>query len=216
MASLNQIVGILAERSGRTFDIPFQEELKVLVAITGAKFMKDSLTKKPLDRRYYLQSLVLPVERISKIQCPISYGCQLRTVDTIPTPLRTSGIIFDFVGSADMEIPFAHGGDWKETYFRHNKYTAKNSRYVYRDNHLFIKDDEQAIEYIGIQYIPEDPLALRGLRCDNSSTCIDDDYTLLIPGDLLEPIVTSILTTKLGVMPPKDKTDVKVDDSRGF
>lgn len=215
MASLNEVVSILAARSGRTFDVPFQEEMKVLVAVTGAKFMKDSLTKKPLDRRYYIQSVVLPLERVPKIECPIEYGCALRTTSLVPTPLRTGGVLFDYVGTPDMEIPFSHGGDWKETYFKYNKYTSQNTRYTLRDSRIYVEDKERTLEYIGLQYIPENPLALRGLKCADGS-CIDDDYILLIPGDLIDPIITSILTTKLGVIAPKDKTDVKVDEAGGF
>ncbi len=208
MPSLNEIVGILSERAGRTFDIPFQEELKSLVLITGTKFMKDSLTKRPQDRKYYLQSVVLPIIRLHKIECPIKYGCTLRTEDKVPAPLRVNGILFDFVGSADLTIPYAQGGDWKETYFESNRYTADNKRYTYRDNYIFISDKEQSLDYIGIIYIPSDLSSLKGLKCDGSN-CIDDDTQSLIAGDLIEPIISSILT-KLAMI-PKEKTEVEVN-----
>ena len=214
MASLNEMIGILSERSKRTFDVPFQEELKVLVGIVGSKFMKDSLTKRIQDRKYFLQSVVLDVIRVDKIPCPISYGCNLRTEFQVPTPIRANGILFEYVGSADFEIPWGQGGDWKETFFKKNRYTADNIRYTFRDNYLFISDKEQDIEYVGIQYIPANVLALRGLKCDANGTCYDDDTTYLIAEDLKEPIINNILTTKLGIILPKDKVEVNVDGER--
>ncbi len=210
MPSINQIVSLLAERSGKTFDIPFQEELKVLIQVTANKFTKDSLTKRPQDRRLYLQSVVLEITHVNKIECPITYGCYLRTVEKVPLPLRSNGILFDYVGSADLEIPYANGGDWKETFFKFNRFTSRNPRIIYRDEYIFVSNVNEDMKYIGLIYVPEDSAKLKGLKCNSSENCIDDDSDWLIPGDLVEPILTSCLT-KLGYVPEK-RSEVKVDE----
>ena len=118
MATLNEIVSILSERVGRPFDIPFQEELKVLVKLKSIRYTKDLLAKKPLDRRYFLQSFVAELVQVAEIDCPITYGCILRTKLKIPKPIRANNTIFDFVGTPDFVDFYGIGGGWKENFFK--------------------------------------------------------------------------------------------------
>jgi len=212
--TLNEIIGILSERAGRQFDVPFQEQVKLWVSAVRLKFLKDSLEKRPGDRRLYLKSIVAAVEKMSKIDCPIDYGCALRTKLEIPQPIRANNTVFEFVGTPDFEIPFGEGGDWKEQYFQHNKYTANDIRYKYRDNYIFIVDKEYLIEYIGIQGVFEDTSKLSAFKCaDSNGLCSFDDSEYPMPGDLQYPMLKEVLAIILGSPMFKDNTEVKVNEN---
>ncbi len=208
----NEAVSFLAERSGRTFDIPFQQELKVLFRITAVRYVKNSLEKKPLDRRFFLQSFVAPLKKVSAIECPIEWGCALRTVDKIPRPVRSNNVLFDFVGSADFVVSYGHGGDWKENYFKTNRYTGTKTRYMFRDQYLYISSEDNGVEYIGIQGVFEDPTLVNTFKC-NEYGCVGDDEDYPIPADLFEPILRDIMQTKFGNV-PKNDGEIKVDEAR--
>jgi hypothetical protein len=211
MPSLNQSVSLLAERVGRPLDVPFQEELKVLIKSVGARFTKDALTKRPQDRKYFLQSFNAELIQVSLIDCPINYGCTLRTKLKVPKPLRSNAVLFDYVGSADFTSPFSPGGGWKETFFKHNKYTATKTRYLYKDQYIFIHDEDNVIEYIGVEGIFEDFKALLPFKC-NVKCDLDDDEEYPISADILDMVYISLLQNQLRVLPDNKNIEVKVNE----
>lgn len=215
--TLNQIVDIIAQEAGRPFDVPFKEECKQIVSAIRQKFMKDSLEKRPQDRQLYTKGIVAELVSVHKIQCPIEYGCTLRTKLEIPQPIRSNNIIFEFVGSADFEVPFSLGGDWRETYFKHNRYTAKKTRYVFRNNYIYVSDNEGAIDLIGIIGVFEDTSKLSAFQCSSSTgNCGFDDSEYPMPGDLIYPLIKEALSLVLGAgaAQRKDETEIKVDQDK--
>lgn len=217
MATLNQIIGILSEKAGKPFDVPYQEQLKQLVSTVRLKYLKDSLEKRPQDRRLYLKSIVAEVSSVSKIVCPITYGCTLRTTLEIPQPLRSNSTVFDFVGSADFEIAYSEGGDWKEPFFKYNTYTSRKTRYKYRDNYIFLSDIEGDIRYVGIQGVFEDTSKLSPFQCTGAAgNCGFDDSEYPMPGDLIYPMIKEVIAIIMntGDNAKKDTTEIKVDEER--
>lgn len=211
MATLNEIVSILSERVSRTFDVPFQEELKVLVKLKAIRYTKDLLTKKPLDRRYFLQSFVAKIIQIPEIECPIKYGCTLRTELKIPRPIRANNTIFDFVGTPDFVEIYGIGGEWKENFFKHNKYTSKKVRYLYKNDFIYIKDNDNTIEYIGIQGIFEDFEKLAQFKCNEIDVCNTDNQEFPIDSSIVSIIITDLLANELRLMPINDNSEVQIN-----
>jgi hypothetical protein len=122
MASLNEIVSILSERAGKPFDVPFQEELKAMVTYWRARVIKNSLKNNPNNRKFMQQTIVAELEVVPLVECPVEFGCVLRTKCKIPMPIRTTGILFDYVGDATLDVAYTYTSEEFETYFSHNKY----------------------------------------------------------------------------------------------
>ena len=194
--TIREVVSTLSERVGRPFDIPFQQELKGIVKATALRFIKNTIEKKPLDRRYFIQSFNASIIPVSITECPVKFGCAMRTELQVPKPLRVNNTLFDFVGSADFIDEFGMGGDWKEKYFQANQYTANRIRYLYKNNYIYSYNTGSVIEVIGIQGLFEDYSKLAPFQCDNT-ICDIDDVEYPVPGDLWQPIIISILQNEL-------------------
>lgn len=209
--SLNKIASILSERSGRTFDIPFQEEMKDVFIYWISTIRKQSLEKKPRDRRYMLQSLTMELEQVPQVECPIEYGCAVRTKLEVPTPLRGNGVLFDYVGNALFTQPFSYTAEEFEAFFSTNEYTGKKLRYSYRDNKLYIYNDKK-IKYIGVRGVFEDPRDLDGFKC-NKTDCYSDDLDFPASADMIQQAISAILKTELRMVAPEDRTEVPTNDN---
>src|SRR6478735_5643072 len=100
--SLNQIVSMLADRVGQPFNIPLQEELKLIVNYKRADWIQKIVDKHPEQRKYFLKDFSIELESVDKAQCPVDVDCDvLRTTQKIPLPVRTSYGLFDYVGDPD-------------------------------------------------------------------------------------------------------------------
>jgi hypothetical protein len=207
--SLNRIVSILAERSGRTFDIPFQRELKDMVHYYRGTILKRSLEKNALTRRNFIQSLVLEVEKAPKVECPIEFGCIYRTKEILPKPIRSNNILFDFVGSADMEIAVPPSQEYNITFLKHSKYTGKSPRYVYKNDRIYLYNFDE-IQYIGIQGVFDDAKLLEDLKC-NGKACLADDDPYPLSNDLIQQVIEAILKIELRLLPREEETEVEVN-----
>jgi hypothetical protein len=209
--SLNKVVSILSERAGRTFDIPFQEELKDIYVYWISTIRKQSLERNPRDRRFMLQSFTMELEQVPQVECPVQYGCAVRTKEEVPNPLRANGILFDYVGNALFTDPFASTQEEFEQYLSHSPYTGKKIRYSYRDNKLYIYNDRK-IKYIGVKGVFEDPRDLDGFKCNND-ICFSDDTPFPATNDMVQQAISAILKTELRIVSPEDKTEVPTNDN---
>ena len=88
--SLNELVDLLADRVGQPFNIPLQEELKVILNYKRADWLQKVIDKHPEQRKYFLKDFSAELERVDKAECPVEVDCTvLRTVEEIPLPIRT-------------------------------------------------------------------------------------------------------------------------------
>lgn len=213
MATLNQIIGILSERVGRPFDVPFQEELKVIVKYWGIRLLKNSLNQKILDRKYFYTQIIVPIIKVNQVTCPVNYGCAWRSESKIPTPLRVNNVLFDYVGSADFSAPFAYRLNWQMSYMRESKFTSHFKSYYYADGYLWFNDilgQQQA----GVLFIPADPNELITFCRAGGiiNTCPDDEFDEYpLNPDLLQQLISSILKTELANMLQTGEEKVNMD-----
>lgn len=209
--SLNDIVSLLAERSGRTFDIPFQEELKMMVDYWRATVMKQALERNPKDRQHFQQSLVMELIKVPLVECPIEYGCVLRTKEKVPSPLRGGSVLFDYIGRATWDKSYSTTNEAFEVFTSTSPYTGKNVRYAYRDNYLYVYNDKK-LKYVGVKGVFENPRDLGQFQCGESS-CYTDDLLYPLSEDMIQQVVSAILKTELRILPTEDKVEVPVDKS---
>lgn len=210
--SANKIISILSERAGRAFDVPFQEELLDIVDYWASTILKQTLEKRPQDRKRFLQSFVIELERVPKIECPIEYGCILRTISKVPKPVRGSSTLFDYIGDPDMED--AWSVPLQDAFFKalsSSKYTGNRPKPSYRDGYIYIRSlENKELKYIGIQGVFSDFRAVRELKCDDSS-CFDYDSPYPITNDMIQQVIQAILTTELRILPRKIDNDTEVE-----
>ena len=209
MASLNEIISLLSEKVKRTFDVPFQEQLKVTVGYWRARVIHNSLKTNPSKRKFMQQSFTLELEEVPKVECPVEYGCILRTKCKIPNTIITGNTIFDYIGTATMDNPFSYTKDEFEMYMSASPYTGKRIRYAFRDGYIYIYNSKK-IKYIGVRGIWEDPAALAECSCDGRP-CYSDDDEYPLTGELLQEVIKAILATELKAYLPEEDVDVKVN-----
>lgn len=210
--SKNQIVSILAERQGRPYDIVLWEELKDMIDYWRATIIKQTLQKEPGLERHFIQPFVMTLEKVSKVTCPISYGCILRTTEQVPTPLKFNNSIFTFVGSADFEESYTPTAQHQLKYKKYRPYTFNTPGYIYLDNYLYIVDNP-LVKYIGVQGIITDLKAMSQLTCPTGN-CYSDDSSYPAPDDVIQQIIQAILATEFRQMIPKDDKEVNVNNER--
>jgi len=214
--SLNDLVHMLADRCGHTFDIPVQEELKVILNVKRAYYIRQLLEREPNRRKYYLTDISVELERVDKAECPVEVDCTvLRTTATIPTPLSTSYTMFDFVGTPDRFEGFSYVTPDQLTYIipYGSKYTQDNPRYFYVNNYIYIYNEDD-LEYINIRAVWTDTTQLSGFRCDDNETpCYTDDTQWDIPEDLIKIVLQDTIDKELKLFLPKElDTEVTVDN----
>lgn len=211
MPTLNQIASGLAIQAGKPFDIPFQEYMKFIVKNWTLTLTKRSLEDKPLDRRFFQTSFVMQVATTSAINCPITYGCRIRTVAQVPTPLMVNNILFDFVGNADFTISYGQMQEWQLQYKKYNRYTKHDIDYIYKDGYIFLDGNklDNDIKYIGIQGIFSDYSQVNSFKC--LTTCPSDDDEFPIRPDLLENVLQSIYANELKAYFPSTDGTVQSD-----
>lgn len=214
--SLTQMVELLADMAGRPFDVPLQEELKVIFNYKRADWMQKVLDKHPEQRRYFMRYITDELVDVEEAECPApSTGCTVkRTSKQIPLPVRTSYTLFDYVGDADKLDGYAYTTpdqlSWIVKYG--SKYTPDRAKYMYANGYVYIYNDN-FLEDITIGGIWPDQRQLNPFKCDNVP-CYTDDDQYEIPDDILNLMVQDVLKNELRLLTDKDNTEVTLTENK--
>lgn len=195
MLTFNDIAVLIAEPLQRPLDVSFREQLKSRVKYWRSRLLKNSLDKKPSDRKFFTQPLTVEMEEVDAAQCSINLECKvLRSKVKIPTILRANSILFDFIGSVEGSNPFRITPRWQMYYFLKDKYASKVTNYVsYEDGYLIIPYSPLT-QFVRVEGIFDDPEEVAALNCVSSTAdCNFDEQDYPIPGDVAQLIVQSIL-----------------------
>jgi len=213
MATFNELALLIAEPLKRTLDVSFREQLKERIRYWRARLVKNSLDKKPTDRKFFTQTITIPMEEVEAAQCGIDLNCKvMRSTVDIPQPIRANSILFDFVGSVEGSNPFKMLKKWEMYYALKDKYAPKVTIYATWENKRIIIPHNPLTTYITIDYIAEDPEAAAAINCASTSeNCSFDDEEYPIPGDIAQLIVQSILDIDFRRKETKDE-EVKVGE----
>jgi len=210
--TVNQVISILSERAGKPFDIPFQEELKVIADYWISSILKQVLEKRPQDRYRFQVSFVLELERVPEIECPIEYGCVLRTKQQLPKPSRGGGdTLFDYIGSADFRDPWNRA---IPTAFMDimasEPIVGKRPKPSYRNDYIYVYGhDAKEVKYIGVKGVFTDFSKLRELQCKEGGSCFEEDIPYPVTEDIIQQAIQAILSTELRLQPLLEDTEVE-------
>lgn len=210
MPSLIHIVSSIASRVGKPFDVDLQEELKHIVGYKRANYTQQFLEKHPDQRGLFLQKVTLELEKAPKDDCESVEGCEImRTKCEVPTPIRTSGAYFNFVGDSNFMNGYIKQDPAYVQDSSANRFTAKKPSWFYMNKRIYIYNST-VVKRIGVRGVFEDPTAINSCACADTP-CFDENGEYPMAGDLLNPIVRDILSVELRQMLPS-QPDVELDE----
>lgn len=214
--SLTQMVELLADMAGRPFDVPLQEELKVIFNYKRADWMQKVIEKYPAQRRMFMRYITDELVDVDRAECPApSTGCTVRrTTNQIPIPLRTSYTFFDYVGDTDKLDGYTYVTPDQLLYMVNygSKYTKDRPKYFYANGYVYIYNDN-FIDNITIGGIWPDQRQLNTFKCDDQP-CYTDDDQYDIPDDILNLMVQDTLKNELRLLMNPDKTEVTLTENK--
>lgn len=212
--SLNQMVEMLADFCKRPFDIPLQEELKLIFNIKRAEYLHKILEKNIDQRKYFLKYISDDLVEVDELECPLpESGCTVkRTSKQIPLPLRTSYALFDYVGTPDKTDGYTYVTPdqlpWMVEYG--SRYTKDRPKWFYVNKYIYIYNEE-GMDYLTIGGVWTDPRALSAFKCDDVA-CYTDDDQYDVPDDILNTMIQDIIKNELKLLLSPDDTEVTVDN----
>lgn len=214
-ASINELSEILAERSGRQFDLPFRAELKVMINYWRARLIVDSLNSKPKDRPFFTRWLEVPLEQVNSSDFPDFPDCPiLRTKCKIPEPVRANSKLYDFVGKLDKMsvLPLKEPHEIKV--LMESKYTGKDIRTARINGYIYVFGSLN-IPGIAVNMIPENVEEFNSCS-EVCNTTYTDDSPYPVSSDLQQRIIQAILGTELRqVIPSETKAqEVAISNER--
>lgn len=219
MATWREVVDSLASRVQRPYDENLKNELYHIINYKRAQWLHRTLEQYPNQRRLYLQSVVVPVERVDASECTniALTGCKvLKTKCKVPAPLRSRWIIYDYVGDPNGNDNFTYTSSEAAQYMKHSKYTADVPRWFYSDGYVYIYNTSNQ-KSIKIRGVFEDATNIENCGCSDTqeNICFNPDEQIQLPADILSLIIKEILSVELArEMPVKleDEKEVTVDE----
>lgn len=210
--SLNEIVSLISDRVGQPFNIPLQEELKVIVNYKRADWIQKVIEKYPEQRKYFVKDISVELEPVDETECPVESDCTvLRTTFKIPKPVRSTYALFDYVGDVDKTDGYRYVMPEQLRYItKYSKYTKDRPSYFYVNGYVYIYN-EPDLEYINIRGLWPDQRELHELKCGDE-VCYTDDDQYDIPDDILNTMIQDILKNELKLLLAPEESEVTVTE----
>jgi len=210
MATLNELSELLAERTGRQLDIPYREELKVMINYWRTRLLVDSLNSRPDDRKFFMQWIEMPVEVVNLSDFAGFPDHEvLRTKCKIPKPIRANSKMYDFVGKLDRISTIPIQEPYEVAAMIHSEFNSKQLRGTLINGYIYIFGT-LLLPGISVALIPESIEAYNACCVDcGSPTCVDDNAPYPISGDIEQRIIQAILATELKTIIPPQTPEIE-------
>ena len=192
--TLNQIAENIAFSLGEQFNDTLKEAIKHTVIVYRAKLIKDDLARNFMDYPNYLQSFIVDLD----LQNPIEGYCSkcnvLRTINKIPTPIRTKILDrsnFKYVGQLDANNAFVFTSLEEFKFLSSLQYQHGVMYFAWDNGYIYVLNSTKLCA-IRIEGIFSDPREIN-LSCTDSKTMFADDRDFPISVALLYFIEKEIL-----------------------
>jgi len=206
MKTLDQYSVLIAERVGRQFDVAFREMCKDRFKYWRARLLKDSLEKKPGDKKYFTQTIYMPMENrldtaCSGLDCiPVSKTISVSKYD-VPGTIRT-GKMYEYLGAINGRKAFVEGSASNSDILAAGRFPDT----VYWKWNQKVAVDKASIPVIMIQDVFDDPEAARPFECLDGTTCLTvENWIFPISGDLAQQCIQYIYQIDFGLDRHKDQ-----------
>lgn len=123
--TLSKLATQIAAHLGKELDEPFKRMLADKIDSWRSRLIQDSLQEKPLESKYFRQTVWVPLEEVSPVpDCIKAPVCKvLQSIKEIPVPMRYGPRMFDFVGSVDGSFAFTEGSPGTTAFLQAGKYS---------------------------------------------------------------------------------------------
>jgi hypothetical protein len=197
---MNEIISLLSARVGQPFNVPLQEQLKVVVNYKRVNYTQQFLEKHPEQRSFFQQSFVTDMEQVNPGDCdeiPVEITCDvMKSKCKIPQPIRSSTALFDFVGASDWTVGYGESMPEFVKYFKRNKYTPTLPKWMYMNEYLYLFND-LTIKKLAVRGVFADPYSVVPCCGTGSKPCITDDTPYPMSQDILNAIIRDTLNVEL-------------------
>lgn len=216
METLNSITTSIASHLDRIQDEPFKRMLALKVDAWRSKLIVNSLEKHPEQRKFFRQTLYVPLVAADQVPCdlPFSLCKSMRSVDTIPIPMRLQGILFDFVGTVDGRTPFREASPGTITYLSAGKYSGKIVYYEWKNiapEGWHFELLSSGVPMMRVDGIFDKPSEVFEFNCNNGVGCDYWDLPYPVSGDLLQMITQYILQVDYNRAKVPESNETEVD-----
>lgn len=215
MASLNEIVQDIAEEIDAGTDFTIRQKLKDEVIGWRATFFRRDRQLNNLVHDQVTQALgVITMVRVDKGEggIPATIDKQIwKSELPIPIPVRFKNASlspFTFVGSPDRHTAFTYIQPEAVNYIHTGRYTKDDTRYTYRDGHLYVYDIAKKVFVRGVFEDPRDVEAFNGCV---GSTPYTDDNEFPVPEDMINLIKQQIYGRVTSTR-PEDASEIKINE----
>lgn len=191
----NEITTLIASNLEKELDVPFKLSLMERVKYWRGRLVRNSLEKDQRDRKFYTQTLLIPMKRHNLPACvPIPNGCPMAiSVEDVPQPLRANNILFDYVGSADGLTAFKETTAASIPYLSTGKYSGNIIWFAW-ENRNFIEYGNPDLPVMKVIGVFEDPFAASKFQCcEDNTPCNFWDIEYPCGTDVMQQIVQMIL-----------------------
>lgn len=212
--SLNTIATFIAGRLNQSNNLYLIEELKFAI-----KYYRAVLLKRDFEKRgnvnLMAQHFVVGLERVEGTDCNslIVGNCKIsRTVSRIPLPVRkNSGYLFNYVGNKLFTKAYQEQYPETLTISTADRFIGNSIKYYFNDGYIYVYGNKYLKE-IGVRDLFENPSEVLEL-CTNTTNCFADDEAFPIALDMLDTIITNLLSGVFTVAIPDDQ-EIRITDAR--
>jgi len=209
--TLNTITTVIASHFDREQDEPFKRSLGPAVDAWRSKLVTNSLEKHPEQRKFFKQTLWVPMESAASVPCPMPMTlCPVaKSKFAIPKPLRLQGILYDYVGSYDGRNPFKEAAPGTLEFLQSGKYSG-NITFWENENQYIKIGDNAKLPKIRVDGVFDKPLDVMLINCQNSGDCDYWEMEYPATGDIIQMIIQYILQVDFNRPKLPDAPEIEV------
>lgn len=207
--SLNAIAHFIAGRVNSATDYYTIEEIKFAVSYYRAVLLRREIERQGADNALE-QSFVVELAQMQPSDCTFTLpnACLLfKTVKKVPFPVRNKTGHFGYVGRVDYQKSFTLIQPEELQFLAYSKFTGRTIKFFYHQNHIYVVGSKW-LKRLLVRGVFENPSEVADL-CVNSTTCFSDDEPYPIGLDMLETIVTNLLSKEFSIRGAN--LEVKID-----
>lgn len=178
----------------KELDEPFKRLLAQSIDNWHSRLLRNSLQEKPNESKFFRQTLYAEMEDSDATPECVNYpGCPVRrTKKEIPSPVRYSTSLFDYVGSVDGKNSFREYTPGTGVYLEAGKY-SKNHVFWKLENRRGIVEGHPNLPFMRFDGVFDHPAEVMQFNCDGGINCDYWDRPYPVSGDVAQQIIQYVV-----------------------
>lgn len=190
-------------------DIPFRLQLADRVKAWRGRLIANHLQKNPDQRRHFLQTLYVPMQRGTAASSIYSDQSKSESVFAIPQVLKIGTAKYDYLGGVDGLNPFYPVILGTGAFMEEGRFWNKSSHYDEINNYIIV--DNAFLKNIRVSALFDDPAKVFELECAlNNADCDAWNKDYPMSAELTQLVIQSILQIDYNRKDPQGETEIEV------